>query len=128
MLLDFKFQVFFGAFEMVAGLGVGDMPGSNSVWTKSSGPAIAATAALAGLAGLAACTPLITKETELISGSEAQVVIIADLHNSPRPLAKSHCAQYGKVPLIHDTVPAVGNLLRGWATGTKVFVYTFDCR
>jgi hypothetical protein len=98
------------------------MPRSSSVWTKALGPAIAATAALA------ACSGMMTKAPELISGSEAQVVIVADLHSSPRPLAKSHCAQYGKRPMLRDTAPAAGNLLRGWAIGTKVFIYTFDCR
>ncbi len=97
------------------------MPRSTSVCTK-------VLAALAGLAGLAACTALITQAPELISGSETEVVIVADLHTSPRPLAKSHCALYGKRPMLHDTAPAAGNLLRGWAVGTKVFIYTFDCR
>lgn len=100
------------------------MPLSSSVWTRALGPAIAATA----LAGLTACPGLVTKAPELISGSEAQVVIVADLHSSPKPLAKSHCAQYAKRPMLRDTIPAAGNLLRGWATGTKVFIYTFDCR
>ncbi len=100
------------------------MPRSDRVWTRALGPAIAT----AALAGLTACAALITKAPELISGSEAQVVILADLHSSPRPLAKSHCAQYGKRPMLRDTVPAAGNLLLGWAIGTKVFIYTFDCR
>ncbi len=97
------------------------MPRSYSVWTK-------AFAAIATLAGLTACPGLIAKAPELLSGSEAQVVIVADLHSSPRPLAKSHCALYGKRPMLRDTAPATGNLLRGWALGTKVFIYTFDCR
>ena len=98
------------------------MPRSNRVWTRALGPPIAA-----ALAGLTACLGQ-SKAPELISGSEAQVVIVADLHSSPKPLAKSHCAQYGKSPMLRDTVPAAGNLLRGWAIGTKVFIYTFDCR
>jgi hypothetical protein len=78
------------------------------------------------LAGLTACLGQ-TKDPELISGSEAQVVIVADLDNSPKLLANSHCAQHGKRPRLRDTVPAKGNFLIGWATGTKVFIYTFDC-
>jgi hypothetical protein len=97
------------------------MPRRNSVW-------IAAIAAIAALVGLTACASVMAKPPELLSGSEAEVVIVADLHSSPRPLAKSHCAQYGKRPTPRDTAPAVGNLLRGWAIGTKVFIYTFDCR
>ncbi len=99
------------------------MPLSRSIWTRALGPAIAATA----LAGLTACLGQ-TKAPELISGSAAQVVIVADLDGSPKPLAKSHCARHGKRPMLRDTVPAAGNLLRGWAIGTKVFIYTFDCR
>ncbi len=99
------------------------MPLSSSVWTKALGPAIAATA----LAGLTACLGT-AKAPELITGSEKRVVIVADLYSSPKPLAESHCAQYDKRPVLRDTVPAAGNLLRGWAIGTKVFIYTFDCR
>jgi hypothetical protein len=29
--------------------------------------------------------------------------------------------------MLRDTAPASDNFLRGWATGTKVFIYTFDC-
>jgi hypothetical protein len=78
------------------------------------------------VAGLTACLGQ-TKEPELISGSEVQVVIVADLDNSPKPLARSHCAQFGKRSSLRDTVQAKGNFLNGWATGTKVFIYTFDC-
>ncbi len=99
------------------------MPRSSRVWTPPLGPAIAAIA----LAGLTACLGQ-TKAPELITGSPTRVVIVADLDNSPKPLAKSHCARHGRRPMLHDTVPATGNLLRGWATGTKVFIFTFDCR
>ena len=99
------------------------MPHSSSVWIKSLGPAIAAIV----LVGLTACLGQ-TKAPELISGSETQAVIVADLDNSPKPLANSHCAQHGKRPTLRETVPAADNFLRGWATGTKVFIYTFDCR
>ncbi len=100
------------------------MPRRNCVWIK----ALAAIAALAAPVALTACASLMAKPPELLSGSEAQVVILADLHSSPKPLAKSHCAQHGRRPVLRDTVPAAGNLLRGWAVGTKVFIYTFDCR
>ena len=99
------------------------MPLSSSVWARALGPAIAATA----LAGLTACLGQ-TKAPELITGSAAQVVIVADLDSSPKPLAESHCARHGRRPMLRDSVPAAGNLLRGWAIGTKVFVFTFDCR
>ncbi len=95
----------------------------SSVWTKAFASVTAATA----LAGLTACLAQ-TKAPELISGSETQVVIAADLDSSPKPLATIHCARYGKYPTLHDTAPAAGNLLRGWAIGTKVFIYSFDCR
>ena len=100
------------------------MPHHRSVRTKGLAPAIAVT--LLALAGLTACLGQ-AKAPELITGSDAQVVIVADLDSSPKPLAQSHCAQHGKRPQLRDTTPASGNNLRGWATGTKVFVYTFDC-
>ena len=99
------------------------MPLSSSIWIK----ALRMTVAGAALAGLTACLGQ-TKDPELISGSEVQVVIVADLDNSPKPLAKSYCAQHGKRPSLRDATPAKGNFLNGWATGTKVFIYTFDCR
>ena len=98
------------------------MPDSRGTWVKSLAPPIAA----AALAGLTACIGQ-SKAPELLTGSETQVVIVADLDNSPKALAESHCAQYGKRPLLHDTTPATGNHLRGWATGIKVFIYTFNC-
>ena len=99
------------------------MPYSGRIWIKALTPAIAATI----LAGLTGCLGQ-TKAPELVSGSETQVVIVADLDNSPKSLAESHCAQHGKRPQLRDTVPAKGNFVIGWATGTKVFMYTFDCQ
>lgn len=96
------------------------MPYSPRFFTKALGPAIVT------LAGLTACLGQ-TMAPEIITGSNGHVVILADLDSSPNPLAKSHCAQYGKRPMLNDTSPASDNHLRGWATGTKVFTYTFDC-
>ncbi len=95
------------------------MPHSSSVWTRALGTLMAATV-------LTACLGQ-TKAPELISGSETRVVIVADLDSSPNPLAKSHCAQFGKRPRLNDTSPAADNHLSGWATGTKIFSYTFEC-
>ncbi len=77
-------------------------------------------------AGLTACADR-TEAMEIVSGSDSQVSILADLHASPRPLAKVYCAQYQKQAVLRDTESASGHLIRGWATGTKVFLYTFDC-
>jgi hypothetical protein len=96
------------------------MPYRRRFLTKALGPAIAT------LAGLTACLGQ-NKAPEIITGSEAQVEILADLDNSPNPLAKSHCAQFGKRPRLNDTSPVADNHLSGWATGTKVFTYTFEC-
>jgi len=99
------------------------MPLGSSIWIK----ALRIAGAAAAVASLTACLGQ-TKDPELISGSEVQVVIVADLDNSPKPLANSYCAQYGKRPSLRDATPAKGNFLNGWATGTKVFIYTFACR
>ena len=98
------------------------MPRGSNIWIKALRPVIVGIA----MVGLTACLGQ-TRDPELVSGSETKVVIVADLDTSPKPLATSHCAQYGKRPLLRDTVPATGNLVYGWATGTKVFIYTFDC-
>ena len=99
------------------------MPLNSSIWIKT----LRTAAVGAAMAGLTACAGQ-TKDPELIRGSEVQVVIVADLDNSPKPLANSYCAQFGKRPSLRDTTPAKGNFLNGWATGTKVFIFTFDCR
>jgi hypothetical protein len=78
-------------------------------------------------AGLAACVTG-EQEPKIVSGSDGQVSIVTDLEHSPKPLALAHCAKRQKRPVLRDTTSAKDNLVRGWATGTKVFVYTFDCR
>jgi hypothetical protein len=77
-------------------------------------------------AGLTACSDG-PQAPEIVSGSVSQVSILTDLHASPRPLAKAYCAQYQKQAVLRDSESMSGNLIRGWATGTKVFLYTFDC-
>ncbi len=90
------------------------------------GPLAAIMAAGAIAAGLTACANR-PEAPEIVSGSYSQVSIRADLHTSPRPLAEAYCAQHQKQAVLRDTESAPGNLVRGWATGTKVFLYTFDC-
>ncbi|MCH7794788.1 MAG: hypothetical protein IIA34_13035 [Proteobacteria bacterium] len=90
------------------------------------GPLAAIMAAGAIAVGLTACANR-PEAPEIVSGSDSQVSILADLHTSPRPLAEAYCAQYQKQAVLHDTESVAGNLVRGWATGTKVFLYTFDC-
>ncbi len=93
-----------------------------------SGPGPLAALMAAGViaAGLTACADR-PEAPEIVSSSNIQVSILADLHTSPRPLAQAYCAQYQKQAVLRDTESAAGNLVRGWATGTKVFLYTFDC-
>ena len=83
--------------------------------------------AIAVAAGLAACATQ-GQEPKIISGSDSQVSILTDLDYNPKPLAREYCAKRQKRPVLRDTTSAKDNLVRGWATGTKVFVYTFDCR
>ncbi len=78
-------------------------------------------------AGLAACA-IGAQEPKIVSGSDSQVSIVTDLEHSPKPLAREYCAKRLKRPVLRDTTSAKDNLVRGWATGTKIFVYTFDCR
>ena len=77
-------------------------------------------------AGLTACA-IPPDPPKIVSKSDSQVSILADLHTNPRPLAEAYCAQYQKRAVLRNNDPAPGNLLRGWATGTKVFLYAFDC-
>lgn len=81
----------------------------------------------AALGFLAACTAGQEPPPRILSGNETQVTIVAGLDSSPRPLAKAHCQLYGRRPVVRDAVPLGDNLVQGWATGRKGFVYTFDC-
>ncbi len=93
---------------------------------SGSGPLSALMAAGAIAAALTACSNG-PQAPEIVSGSHSQVSILADLHASPRPIAEAYCAQYQKQAVLRDSESVSGNLVRGWATGTKVFLYTFDC-
>ncbi len=90
------------------------------------GPLAVLVAAGAMAAGLTACADR-PEAPKIVSGSDGQVSVLADLHASPRPLAEAYCAKNQKRAVLRDTESAPGNLIRGWATGTKVFLYTFDC-
>ncbi len=93
-----------------------------------SGPGLLAAIMAAGAiaAGLTACANQ-PEAPKIVSKSDSQISILADLHTNPRPLAEAYCAQYQKQAVLRNSESAPGNLLRGWATGTKVFLYTFDC-
>lgn len=91
------------------------------------GPGIRLVAVSIVLAGLTACG-LQGQPPKILSATEAQVIIAADLDSSPKPLARGHCGLYQKRPVLNDATPAADNLIMGWATGVKVFIYTFDCQ
>ncbi len=77
-------------------------------------------------AGLTACAGR-PEAPKIVTESPSHVTIVADLRTNPGPLARMHCAKYQKRSVPLDAEPAAGNLLRGWAVGTKVFVYTYEC-
>lgn len=84
---------------------------------------------LAALVLLTACeTPSQgNQKARVLNGNENQVSILAGLEANPRPLADAHCARFGKRALFRDTVPADPNFTKGWVTGVRAFVETFDC-
>ncbi len=77
-------------------------------------------------AGLTACAGQ-PEAPKIVTESRSHVTIVADVLTSPGPLARVHCAKYQKRSVLMDAEPAAGNFLKGWATGTKVFIYTFEC-
>lgn len=76
---------------------------------------------------LAACAGGGDPPPRILSGDESRVEIVAGLESSPRKLAEAHCELYGRRAVVRDTVPLGDNQIRGWATGRKGFIYTFDC-
>ena len=91
--------------------------------TRSSARLLAAVVIATGLAACAGSPD----EPKILSDSPTHISIVADLRVNPSPIARAHCAKFQRQAIIKDTEPAPDNFVKGWATGTKVFVYTFDC-
>ena len=78
--------------------------------------------------GLAACVKTEEEEEhmEVMSATENSVKILAGILARPLPLAKAHCAQFGKQAFFHDSEP-VGDQFEVLTRGSRPYIYTYDC-
>jgi hypothetical protein len=78
--------------------------------------------------GLAACVKTEEEEEhmEVMSATENSVKILAGILARPLPLAKAHCAQFGKQAFFHDSEP-VGDQFEVLTRGSRPYMYTYDC-
>jgi hypothetical protein len=86
-------------------------------------------AGLICLGALAACELGPSQQIQVISASEAGISVLAEF-NSPdvRQVVVSHCEKFGKAPVIRGARPAGDTVLTGWATGSKPYVFEYDCQ
>ncbi len=77
---------------------------------------------------LAACVKTEKEEehVEVLSATENSVKLLAGVLAHPLPLAKAHCAQFGKQAFFHDSEPA-GDQFEVLTTGSRPYIYTYDC-
>jgi hypothetical protein len=77
---------------------------------------------------LAACVKTEKEEehVEVLSATENSVKLLAGVLAHPLPLAKAHCAQFGKQAFFHDSEPA-GDQFEVLMTGSRPYIYTYDC-
>ncbi len=77
---------------------------------------------------LAACVKTEKEEEhmEVTSATEHNVKILAGVLAHPLPLARAHCAQFQKQAFFHDSEP-VGDQFEVLTTGSRPYIYTYDC-
>ena len=78
--------------------------------------------------GLVACVKTEEEEEhmEVVSATENSVKILAGVLAHPLPLARAHCAQFGKQAFFHDSEP-VGDQFEVLTRGSRPYMYTYDC-
>ncbi len=78
--------------------------------------------------GLTACVKTEEEEehVEVMSATENSVKLLAGVLARPLPLARAHCAQFGKQAFFRDSEPA-GDQFEVLTTGSRPYIYTYDC-
>ena len=85
--------------------------------------------ALLGLAVLSAgCVKSEEDETmvEFLEGNSREVTFLVGVKADPKYEAKSYCAVYGKTAVFRDVEPA-GTVWESYTTGSRPYLYYFDC-
>jgi hypothetical protein len=83
---------------------------------------------MAAVALLAGCTKSAEEETmvEFLEGNANQVTFLVGVNGNPKQEARAHCALYGKQAIIRD-VETAGTVWESYTTGSRPYLYHFDC-
>ncbi len=84
---------------------------------------------LLALAGLLTGCPKTDEDemrVEIIDGDEEEVSLLVGVAANPKEEAADFCGLYGKQAVFRDLEPA-GTLFEAYATGSRYYVYYFDC-
>jgi len=93
-----------------------------ATWLGGAGLTMATVALLAG------CAKTTEDETmvELVEGNANEATFLVGVQANPRRQAREHCALYGKQAIFRDVEPA-GTVFESYTTGSRPYLYYFDC-
>ena len=85
------------------------------------------TAALA-LAGMTGCVKSAEEEAmvEFLEGNSNEATFLVGVNADPKRQARAHCQLYGKTAVFRDVEPA-GTVWESYTTGSRPYLYYFDC-
>lgn len=80
------------------------------------------------LAALAGCVKTSEEETmvEFLEGNANRALFLVGVKGDPKNAARAHCNLYGKQAIFRDVEPA-GTVWESYTTGSRPYLYTFDC-
>jgi hypothetical protein len=91
-------------------------------WLGAIGLILAAAAILAG------CIKTDEDEAmvEFLEGNANEATFLVGVNADPKRHAKAHCALYGRVAVLRD-VDTAGSAWEAYTTGSRPYIYYFDC-
>jgi hypothetical protein len=83
---------------------------------------------LAAVAILAGCIKTDADEAmvEFLEGNANEATFLVGVNADPKRHAKAHCALYGRVAVLRD-VDTAGDSWEAYTTGSRPYIYYFDC-
>lgn len=83
---------------------------------------------LAAAALLAGCVKSSDEEAmvEFLEGNANEATFLVGVNADPNKHAKAHCALYGKIAVLRD-VDTAGTVWESYTTGSRPYLYIFDC-
>ncbi len=83
---------------------------------------------LAAVAILSGCIKTDADEAmvEFLEGNANEATFLVGVNADPKRHAKAHCALYGRVAVLRD-VDTTGDAWEAYTTGSRPYIYYFDC-